>query len=141
MIEHISSFFRNLNETAGLNFIVFYDDYEFSRFLEGALISLRLMAFSILLSLVIGVLGAWAQTSKSAIIRVAVDAYIQAFRNTPPMIQLLFFYFGLGAFTPAVDMGILRAHYLFFWVGCNLAWYLWWGVQRRDIPGWPGSRS
>lgn len=105
MIEHISSFFRNLNETAGLNFIVFYDDYEFSRFLEGALISLRLMAFSILLSLVIGVLGAWAQTSKSAIIRVAVDAYIQAFRNTPPMIQLLFFYFGLGAFTPAVDMG------------------------------------
>ncbi|NKW81575.1 amino acid ABC transporter permease [Ochrobactrum pecoris] len=105
MIEYISSFFRNLNETAGLNFIVFYDDYEFSRFLEGALISLRLMAFSILLSLVIGVLGAWAQTSKSAIIRVAVDAYIQAFRNTPPMIQLLFFYFGLGAFTPAVDMG------------------------------------
>ncbi|MCI1003143.1 amino acid ABC transporter permease, partial [Ochrobactrum sp. C6C9] len=57
------------------------------------------------LSLVIGVLGAWAQTSKSAIIRVAVDAYIQAFRNTPPLIQLLFFYFGLGAFTPAVDMG------------------------------------
>lgn len=65
MIEYISSFFRNLNETAGLNFIVFYDDYEFSRFLEGALISLRLMAFSILLSLVIGVLGAWAQTSKA----------------------------------------------------------------------------
>ncbi len=105
MIEYISSFFRNLNETAGLNFIVFYDDYEFSRFLEGALISLRLMAFSILLSLVIGVLGAWAQTSRSAIIRVAVDAYIRAFRNTPPMIQLLFFYFGPGAFTPAVDMG------------------------------------
>jgi polar amino acid transport system permease protein len=34
-----------------------------------------------------------------------MDAYIQAFRNTPPMIQLLFFYFGLGTFIPSVDMG------------------------------------
>ena len=105
MIESISNFFRNLNETAGLNFIIFYDDYEFARFLEGARISLELMGWSILLSLVIGVLGAWAQTSRSRAVRVLVDAYIQAFRNTPPMIQLLFFYFGLGAFTPAVDMG------------------------------------
>ncbi|GHC68034.1 amino acid ABC transporter permease [Limoniibacter endophyticus] len=105
MIESMSTFFRNLNETAGLNFIVFYDEYEFDRFIEGASLSLQLMALSILLSLVIGILGAWAQTSKSALVRVAVDAYIQAFRNTPPMIQLLFFYFGLGAFTPAVDMG------------------------------------
>jgi polar amino acid transport system permease protein len=55
--------------------------------------------------LVIGVLGAWAQGARSAFLRGAMDAYIQAFRNTPPMIQLLFFYFALGAFTPQVDMG------------------------------------
>lgn len=105
MFETISHFFRHLNESTGMNFIVFYDDYEFDRFLEGAGLSLQLMGWSILLSLVIGVLGAWAQTARSRFVRVLVDAYIQAFRNTPPMIQLLFFYFGLGAFTPAVDMG------------------------------------
>ena len=105
MLDVIAPFFRRLYEQAGLNFIVFYDKYEYDRFLTGAGISLQLIFWSLLLSLVIGVLGAWTQGSRSALLRVGVNAYIQAFRNTPPMIQLLFFYFGLGAFTPAVDMG------------------------------------
>jgi polar amino acid transport system permease protein len=105
MLELIGPFFKNLYEKEGLNFIVFYDPYEFGRFVNGASISVQLMIWSLSLSLVIGVLGAWAQTAQSAVLRFAVNAYIQAFRNTPPMVQLLFFYFGLGAFTPAVDMG------------------------------------
>ena len=31
-----------------------------------------------------------------------VAGYIQFFRNTPPLVQLLFFYFALGQFTPVV---------------------------------------
>ena len=31
-----------------------------------------------------------------------VQGYIQFFRNTPPFVQLLFFYFALGQFTPTV---------------------------------------
>ena len=34
------------------------------------------------------------------ILRNIVQGYIQFFRNTPPLIQLLFFYFALGQFTP-----------------------------------------
>lgn len=105
MLDVIAPFFRRLYEQTGLNFIVFYDKYEYGRFLTGASISLQLIFWSLFLSLVIGVLGAWTQGSRNASLRVGVNAYIQAFRNTPPMIQLLFFYFGLGAFTPAVDMG------------------------------------
>jgi polar amino acid transport system permease protein len=105
MLEFIAPFFRQLYERTGLNFNVFYDNYEYGRFLTGMSISLQLIFWSLLLSLVIGVLGAWMQGVKSAAVRIAVNAYIQAFRNTPPMIQLLFFYFGLGAFTPAIDMG------------------------------------
>jgi polar amino acid transport system permease protein len=105
MLDAIAPFFRRLYEQTGQNFIVFYDKYEYDRFITGASISLQLIFWSLFLSLVIGVMGAWTQGSRNTILRVGVNAYIQAFRNTPPMIQLLFFYFGLGAFTPAVDMG------------------------------------
>ncbi|GAB1584003.1 amino acid ABC transporter permease [Phyllobacterium phragmitis] len=105
MFQLIAPFFQDLYERTGLNFIVFYDHYEYERFLSGISVSLQVIFWSIVLSLVIGVLGAWAQGARSPVLRVLMDAYIQAFRNTPPMIQLLFFYFALGTFTPQVDMG------------------------------------
>lgn len=105
MFQLIAPFFQDLYDRTGLNFIVFYDSYEYGRFLSGVSISLQLIFWSIVVSLVIGVLGAWAQGARSPILRGVVDAYIQAFRNTPPMVQLLFFYFALGAFTPQMDMG------------------------------------
>ena len=105
MFDLIAPFFQEVYDKTGINYNIFYDRYEYDRFLSGAAISLQLMLGAISLSLIIGVLGAWAQGSRSRILRGAINAYIQAFRNTPPMIQLLFFYFGLGALTPKVDMG------------------------------------
>lgn len=105
MFQLIAPFFQDLYERTGLNFIVFYDSYEYERFLSGVSVSLQLIFWSIVVSLVIGVLGAWAQNARSPILRGLMDVYIQAFRNTPPMVQLLFFYFALGSFTPQVDMG------------------------------------
>ena len=40
------------------------------------------------------------QGAQSRLVRAIVQGYIQFFRNTPPLIQLLFFYFALGQFTP-----------------------------------------
>lgn len=105
MFDLIAPYFQDLYDRTGLNFIVFYDAFEYERFMSGVRISLELVLWSIVVSLVIGVLGAWAQTARSRAVRGLMDAYIQAFRNTPPMIQLLFFYFALGTFTPQVDMG------------------------------------
>lgn len=105
MFHLIAPFFRQLYQHTGLNFIVFYNSYEYGRFLSGIATSLQLMAWTLLASLVIGVLGVWAQGSPSRAVRWIMGTYIQAFRNTPPMIQLLFFYFGLGAWTPEVNMG------------------------------------
>lgn len=105
MFQLIAPFFQDLYERTGLNFIVFYDRYEYDRFILGVTVSLQLMFWSIAVSLLIGVLGAWAQSARAAVLRWLMDAYIQLFRNTPPLIQLLFFYFALGAFTPQVDMG------------------------------------
>jgi polar amino acid transport system permease protein len=44
--------------------------------------------------------GAWAQGAHSKTLRLVLQGYIQFFRNTPPLVQLLFFYFALGQFTP-----------------------------------------
>ena len=107
MFQLIAPFFQDLYERTGLNFVVFYDSYEYERFLSGISVSLQLIFWSIVVSLVIGVLGARAQSARSPVLRGLVDAYIQAFRNTPPMVQLLFFYFALGTFMWAViSLGI-----------------------------------
>lgn len=105
LLDFIAPFFIGLKESTGLDFVIFYDEYEFGRFTEGLSISLQLMFWSISLSLVIGLLGAWARSSRSRAARLLVGGYIQLFRNTPPMVQMLFFYFALGYFTPTVDMG------------------------------------
>ncbi len=105
ILDFIAPLFRGLREKTGLDFVVFYDPYEFDRYVEGLSISLQLMFWSILLSLIVGVLGAWARSSRSRTARMLVSGYIQLFRNTPPMVQMLFFYFALGSLTPAVDMG------------------------------------
>ncbi|SDI29233.1 amino acid ABC transporter permease [Alloyangia pacifica] len=101
----IAPFFRDLYETTGINFNVFYDPYQFKRFLIGAENSILLILAAILLSVIVGVAGAAIQQSRSTWLRWLVGGYIQLFRNTPPMVQLLFFYFGLGAYAPQVDMG------------------------------------
>jgi polar amino acid transport system permease protein len=54
-----------------------------------------------LFSVVIGVVGVWLLGMKNRFARALVQGYIQFFRNTPPMVQLLFFYFALGQFTPS----------------------------------------
>jgi|TARA_R110002124_G_scaffold285953_1_gene465473 polar amino acid transport system permease protein len=105
VLDLIAPFFERLNDTTGLNFSTFYDSYDWGRLMEGMWVSIKLITAIIALSLVIGVIGAGAQTSRLRPVRWVVAAYIEIFRNTPPIVQLLFFYFGLGAITPQVDMG------------------------------------
>lgn len=105
MLTSIQATFESLYARTGLNFSPFYEQYDWDRFLSGAGNSLLLMVSAIALSLVVGVIGAWAQRSKFWLLRTLVNAYIQLFRNTPPIVQLLFFYFGIGTLTPQVDMG------------------------------------
>nr|WP_207189523.1 amino acid ABC transporter permease [Rhodobium orientis] len=104
-MDLFAPFFQRLYETTGVNFTPFYDPYDWGRLLEGMWVSVKLILAVIAVSMVIGVVGAGAQTSKLRIVRFLVAAYIEIFRNTPPIVQLLFFYFGLGAITPRVDMG------------------------------------
>lgn len=82
------------------NFIFFYEPFQFERLLSGLWVTVQLSVVCVILSVIIGLGGAWLQRSHFKIVRYLVQGYIQFFRNTPPLVQLLFFYFALGQFTP-----------------------------------------
>ena len=93
-------FFDLSEEHPKWNFIFFYDPVQTERVLSGLWMTVQLSVACVILSVVVGLLGAWLQGAQSKVIRYCVQGYIQFFRNTPPLIQLLFFYFALGQFTP-----------------------------------------
>lgn len=65
--------------------------------LRGALITLQLTAFSVVLGLITGSLIGIARLSKILPVRWAARAYIDFFRGTPLLVQMFMIYFGLPA--------------------------------------------
>lgn len=101
-MQFVWDWFRWLYDTTGINLTIFYDAFDRARFASGFLMTVELSVVCIVLSVVIGIVGAWIQRSHLRVARTLVYWYIQAFRNTPPLVQLYFFYFGLGAFLKGV---------------------------------------
>lgn len=99
----VADWFRWLYETTGFNFTILYDGYDAGQMLAGFGMTLYLSSVSIVASLVIGVIGAWAQGSELRAVRLAVSSFIAVFRNTPPLVQIFFLYFGLGALLPTTE--------------------------------------
>lgn len=95
-MDSIAEFFLWLRWEHGINLSIGYDDWQRSRFVSGLWTTVQLSALSILFSLVVGVIGAAAQGAPSRIIRFAVGGFVAFFRNTPPLIQLYFFFFAVG---------------------------------------------
>jgi polar amino acid transport system permease protein len=101
-MQFVWDWFRWLYATTGINLTIFYDAFDRARFASGFLMTVELSVVCIVLSVVIGVVGAWIQRSHLRVARTIVYWYIQAFRNTPPLVQLYFFYFGLGGLLKGV---------------------------------------
>jgi polar amino acid transport system permease protein len=99
--------FRELHAATGIKLTIFYDAFDRGRFIDGFFTSVRLMALCIVASVAIGVVGAWVQRSRLTLLRAMMAAYIQFFRNTPPLVQLYFFYFALGSYLRVTnDIGL-----------------------------------
>jgi polar amino acid transport system permease protein len=101
-MEGLWDFLRSLHDAYGINLVHFYDSFERGRLLRGMWTTLKLAAVCILLSVLIGIIGAWLQGSRFRILKSVVQGYIQFFRNTPPLVQMYFFYFALGPLMPRV---------------------------------------
>lgn len=102
-METVEAFFSWLNAEHGINLTIGYDDYDRARFFSGVWMTVKLSVLSILFSLLIGAIGAWVQGSPSRVLRVSIGMFIAFFRNTPPLVQLYFFYFALGTVLRVTD--------------------------------------
>ena len=101
-MDDVAAWFVWLHRTTGIKLTIFYDAYDRSRFVKGFATTLELSAYCLILSLALGALAAWLAGSRVAAVRRAVQAFVQIFRNTPPLVQLYFFYFALGPLLPKV---------------------------------------
>jgi polar amino acid transport system permease protein len=63
--------------------------------LQGVFLTLRLALISIAFGLILGIVGALGRTSENKVLNAIAVAYVEFIRNTPFIIQLFFFYFGL----------------------------------------------
>tara|TARA_R110002049_G_scaffold305135_3_gene501354 strand:- start:2003 stop:2740 length:738 start_codon:yes stop_codon:yes gene_type:complete len=94
-MDGVWEWFAWLNQEHGIKLTIFYDSWDRARFFKGIWTTIHLSFVCIILSILIGVAGAWLQMSNLKWMRRIVQAYIQFFRNTPPLIQLYFFYFAV----------------------------------------------
>jgi polar amino acid transport system permease protein len=99
-MEAIWQWFLWLYKTYGINLTVFYNAYDRHMFFQGVTMTLWMSVICIVLSIIIGIAGAWLQGSHLRITKRMIYWYIQFFRNTPPLIQLYFFYFAVSQILP-----------------------------------------
>jgi polar amino acid transport system permease protein len=101
-VDVIYDWFRQLYIDHGINLTIIYDGFDRRRMLGGLWTTVNLSAICLVLSIVIGLVGAWLQGARNPLLRLVIQGYIQFFRNTPPLVQLYFFYFALGSLMPQV---------------------------------------
>jgi len=101
-MEAFFEWFRVLYDQTGINLPFLYDSYDRNRMIDGFFMTVKLSVVCLFFSVIIGMIGAWLQGSPLKWTRRIVNGYIQLFRNTPPLVQLYFFYFAIGTILPKV---------------------------------------
>jgi polar amino acid transport system permease protein len=101
-VDDVAAWFLWLYKATGVKLTIFYDGYDRARFVEGFVTTVKLSAYCLLLSLALGAVAAWLAGSPTALVRRAINGFVALFRNTPPLVQLYFFYFALGPLLPKV---------------------------------------
>lgn len=101
-MDSFYQWFRVLYDTTGINLPFIYDSYDRGRLIDGFFMTIQLSVTCLFFSVIIGMIGAWLQGSPLKWTRRLVNGYIQLFRNTPPLVQLYFFYFAIGSMLPKV---------------------------------------
>jgi polar amino acid transport system permease protein len=125
-LEFLWDLLRQLHDSSGINLVHFYDSFERERLLRGMWTTVKLATICIALSIVIGLVGAWMQGSKNRLLKGFIQGYIQFFRNTPPLVQMYFFYFAIGPLMPRVmtDYGIAQPLFgSFEWAVLSLSFF------------------
>jgi polar amino acid transport system permease protein len=67
-------------------------------FLSGALVTMEIAVLGIVLGLILGMIAAVARNSDNRFARFSSSSFVEVIRNTPLLVQLYLWYFGLGSF-------------------------------------------
>ena len=105
-------------------------------FLEGTAVTIGLTAFASLFGISIGIAGAAAMGSKIRWLRKLVAGYVELIRNTPFIVQMFFFFFGLPSL--GLRLSALAAAALAMTI--NLAAYAI-EIMRAGLEGVPIGQS
>ena len=110
--------------------------------LAGAAGTLRLFAICLVLGLVLGLGVGLARSARAAWIRLPAGAFVEFFRNTPVLVQILWFYFALPILLP-FEVGKLAAAAL--GISLNSAAFAGeifrGGIQSIEPGQWEGARA
>ncbi|MEL6383336.1 MAG: amino acid ABC transporter permease [Cyanobacteria bacterium J06626_18] len=79
-------------------FQVIWDNWDL--LLNGVWLTLQLSALATLLGLAVGIVGASCRVAKHPVLRAIAATYVEAIRNTPFLVQLLFIFFGISSLGP-----------------------------------------
>jgi len=85
--------------------------------LKGAVVTLEITSISVLIGTLLGTLTGIAKVSKKRLVNGAASTYIEIIRGTPLLLQIYFFYFGLGYLQ--VDLGKYGAAIIALAVNCG----------------------
>lgn len=89
-------------------------------FLSGALVTMEIAVLGMVAGLILGMIAAVARNSNNRVARFSSSSFVEVIRNTPLLVQLYLWYFGLGSFriniSPflcvVIALGINNAGYL-----------------------------
>ncbi|MEM6713640.1 MAG: amino acid ABC transporter permease [Cyanobacteria bacterium P01_F01_bin.56] len=86
--------------TYRFQFQVIWDNWPL--LLEGVWLTLQLSVGATVLGLMVGMVGALCRISGSRVLRSLATVYVEAIRNTPFLVQLLFIFFGISSLGPSL---------------------------------------
>lgn len=125
-MEAFFAWFQWLYNATGINLTYIYDPFDRARMIDGFFTTIWLSLVCLFFSTLIGVVGAWLQGSRLVWTRRIVQGYIQFFRNTPPLVQMYFFFFALGNLLPRVEneFGFMEPMFgSFTWAAISLSFF------------------
>ena len=91
LLEQIGTF-------GGFNFTIVYESFDRARFIKAIGFTVSLSVACIVLSTLGGLVLALLHDTRGRPTKVLIEAFVNVFRSTPPLVQLYFFFFGVGAF-------------------------------------------
>ncbi|RAL24369.1 amino acid ABC transporter permease [Thermoflavimicrobium daqui] len=110
-------------------------------FIDGFFTTLSVSLVALVLSLIIGTIMAVLRISHSKILRGIGTAYVEFFRNTPIIIQVFFFYFGLASIQINLSKFMVGSLGLAFYTGAFMAEAIRAGIQAVPKGQMEAARS